>query len=238
VLRSAVWNKPERWELLWPVCRAAFLDKGVVMVHIPKAGGTSVATAVYGRNLGKIGSQHYAYSELASDPELAALSSFTVVRNPYWRFLSAYNYLRGGGQVAMPIADNLAWARLLATVSVDELLLLLLARKYSSDRRLDMLMAAHGATDLVMFLPQSRLLCADEGTGAVLVDSVFRMEEMAASGKLSIPGIGEVPIQQANSTREKAVRVLSESTAATIFRLYCRDFTVFGYSKDSWKLPR
>ena len=43
VLRSSVWNKPERWELLWPVWRAAFLDKGVVTVHVPKAGGTALA---------------------------------------------------------------------------------------------------------------------------------------------------------------------------------------------------
>lgn len=207
------------------------------MVHVPKAGGTSVSTAVYGRNV----SQHYAYSDLASDPEIAALPSFSVVRNPYWRFLSAYNYLRAGGQTAVPIADNLAWARLLATVSVDELLEMLLARtsleQDSGDGRLDALMAEHGAADLVMFLPQSRFLCADEGAGAVLVDSVFRMEEMAASGKLSIPGIGEVAIQHKNQTRSKTVRSLSETTAAGIFRLYRRDFDVFGYSQfsESWR---
>ena len=51
VLRSAVWNKPERWELLWPVWRAAFIRKGLVTVHVPKAGGTSVVTALYGREI-------------------------------------------------------------------------------------------------------------------------------------------------------------------------------------------
>ena len=233
LLRSAVWNKPERWELLWPVWRAAFIRKGLVTVHVPKAGGTSVVTALYGRE--RSASQHYAYSELASDPELAALPSFAVVRNPYWRFVSAYNYLRAGGQADMPIADNLAWARVLATVSVDELLALLTAREDSGDRRLDALMAEHGAADLVMFLPQSRLLCADSGAGAVLVDSVLRMEEMAASGKVSVPGFGEVVVEHVNPTREKAVTVLSESTAAGIFRLYRRDFAVFGYDQESWR---
>ena len=159
-----------------------------------------------------------------------------MVRNPYWRFVSAYNYLRAGGQADMPIADNLAWARVLATVSVDELLALLTAREDSGDRRLDALMAEHGAADLVMFLPQSRLLCADSGAGAVLVDSVLRMEEMAASGKISVPGVGEVVVEHVNPTREKAVTVLSESTAAGIFRLYRRDFAVFGY--DQGELAR
>ena len=231
VLRSSVWNKPERWELLWPVWRAAFLDKGVVTVHVPKAGGTSVASALYGLSA----SQHYAYAELASDPELAALPSFAVVRNPYWRFVSAYNYLRGGGQAAMPIRDNLAWSRLLATVSVDELLALLAAREDCNDGRLDALMAEHGAVDLVMFRPQSVLLCADSGAGAVLVDSVLRMEEMAASGKIAVPGVGDVAVPHANATRDKAVKVLTEETADGIYRLYRRDFGLLGYEKESWR---
>lgn len=232
VLRSSVWNKPERWELLWPVWRAAFLDKGVVTVHVPKAGGTSVASALYGLSA----SQHYAYAELASDPELAALPSFAVVRNPYWRFVSAYNYLRGGGQAAMPIRDNLAWSRLLATVSVDELLALLAAREDRvNDGRLDALMAEHGAVDLVMFRPQSVLLCADSGAGAVLVDSVLRMEEMAASGKIAVPGVGDVAVPHANATRDKAVKVLTEETADGIYRLYRRDFGLLGYEKESWR---
>lgn len=44
-----------------------------------------MVSALYGENK----SQHYTAAELSSDPDLKALPSFAVVRNPYWKFVSA-----------------------------------------------------------------------------------------------------------------------------------------------------
>jgi len=67
---------------------------GVVFVHVPKAAGSSIATALYGRRLG-----HHAARRLAEeDPaSWAALGKFSVLREPVARFLSAYAYALGGG---------------------------------------------------------------------------------------------------------------------------------------------
>ena len=115
------------------------------------------------------------------------LPSFSVVRNPYWRFVSGYNYLRNGGNSAIAsIADNLAWASLLQSVSLQDFLNLLMdhaqqlrQRQFQQPARagagasreklalpasqLELRMRAHGAKDLVMFLPQHRFLFPDDG---------------------------------------------------------------------------
>lgn len=67
---------------------------GVVFVHVPKAAGSSIATALYGRRLG----HHPARRLAAEDPaSWDALEKFSVLREPVSRFLSAYAYALGGG---------------------------------------------------------------------------------------------------------------------------------------------
>lgn len=67
---------------------------GVVFIHVPKAAGSSIATALYGRRLG----HHPARKLMAEDPEgWAALEKFSVLREPVARFLSAYVFALAGG---------------------------------------------------------------------------------------------------------------------------------------------
>lgn len=83
------------WERLdrarrWRYYRRA----GAVFIHVPKAAGSSIATALYGRRLG----HHPARELMQEDPaSWAALRKFSVLREPVARFLSAYAYALGGG---------------------------------------------------------------------------------------------------------------------------------------------
>lgn len=71
---------------------AAYKKAGVVFVHIPRAAGSSISTALYGRRLG-----HRNFEDLFSAREAFPLPSFCVIRDPFSRLLSAYYYaLRGG----------------------------------------------------------------------------------------------------------------------------------------------
>lgn len=66
---------------------------GCIYIHIPKAAGTSLNKAIYGRTLG-----HYTASEIQSHfPKLFGKSFvFSFVRNPWDRVLSAYSFAKVG----------------------------------------------------------------------------------------------------------------------------------------------
>ena len=56
---SSVWNKPELWEDRRTMWVGNFIKHGLVVVHIPKTGGTSVVSAIFA---GEKRSQHYSAS--------------------------------------------------------------------------------------------------------------------------------------------------------------------------------
>lgn len=73
---------------------------GCIYIHVPKAAGTSINHALYGRTLG-----HYTAAEIKTTfPCLFRRSfTFTFVRNPWDRALSAYRFAKQGGTSAMAI---------------------------------------------------------------------------------------------------------------------------------------
>lgn len=64
-----------------------------VFIHVPKVAGTSINHAIYGKTLG-----HYSAIEIQSKfPKLFSDSfSFSLVRNPWDRLLSAYRFAKKG----------------------------------------------------------------------------------------------------------------------------------------------
>lgn len=72
-----------------------------VFIHIPKTGGTSVETSRLFRQTisGKAPYGHATANRMQKSypREFADYFKFTVVRNPYTRLISAYNYLAKGG---------------------------------------------------------------------------------------------------------------------------------------------
>ena len=76
------------------LCIRRYMAAGVVFVHVPKAAGTSVATATIGRRAG-----HFTAAEIraAMGPAFDRMFTFSVVRNPMDRLASAYRFARRGG---------------------------------------------------------------------------------------------------------------------------------------------
>ena len=74
-----------------------------IFIHVPKVAGTSINHAIYGRTLG-----HYSALEIQNKfPKLFSDSfTFSLVRNPWDRLLSAYRFAKQGRTETMGIRNS------------------------------------------------------------------------------------------------------------------------------------
>jgi chondroitin 4-sulfotransferase 11 len=66
-------------------------EAGVIFIHVPKAAGTSVNETLYGRFMGHSSALQV---KRFAPKTFAALPSFAIVRNPWERLVSAYQFAR------------------------------------------------------------------------------------------------------------------------------------------------
>ena len=73
-----------------------YLDNKCIFIHIPKCGGISLNKTLFGTQ----GVSHVnirAYEMILSKKDFDSYFKFTIVRNPWDKLLSAYNFLKSGG---------------------------------------------------------------------------------------------------------------------------------------------
>lgn len=83
-----------RYSVMARTSRRHWGRAGIVFVHIPKAGGTSIGHALYGRHMGHATARQI---NLMSSGALQKFPSFAVSRNPWDRAVSAYQFVMQGG---------------------------------------------------------------------------------------------------------------------------------------------
>ncbi len=133
-------------------------SKGVLFIHVPKNGGTSINHALFGTK----GAGHLAYyfMELIYSPsELSQLYKFAFVRNPWSRLYSTYTYLmKGGGN---------DWDKKWAESNISE---------YKDFESFVMgWLNEESIHSYVHFLPQSQYIC--DAWGKVKLDFIGRFEQ-------------------------------------------------------------
>jgi hypothetical protein len=170
------------------------VDKaGILFVHIPKTGGTSVSKLLYRRNLPHYTAEFW-LTTLGS--RVASLPSFSVIRDPVERMVSAYKMVRFGGTEI--IAYSRYWqARLRGLDSFDAFVDHVFANRQQLEALPDDL---HTQASFIL-----------DASGRVMVDRLFALTK--ARGLPSELGrwLAVHPIPHLNATPAHPVDVTSEA---------------------------
>lgn len=149
---ALVWRRSPIW-----------LRTGVLFIHIPKAAGTSINHALYGRFMGHVRALDV---KRWGSSALNALPSFAVTRNPWARLVSSYRFARQGRGVGGPEQAAVHRPEQYRVPEFDSFETFV--TKWLTQRDVTKLDG--------IFQPQSLFLC-DEG-GRLLVDHVGRLENL------------------------------------------------------------
>jgi hypothetical protein len=142
-----------------------------IFIHVPKAAGTSISSALYGKNLGHtraLDIKRYAPGAFNS------LFKFAYVRNPWDRLHASYHFVRQGGTSAVSVRGPERYqAPVFASFES-------FVHEWLSGQ--DLMQLDH------VFMPQSAFVLDTAGT--MLVDFLGRVENMDADANTISERIG------------------------------------------------
>ena len=186
-------------------------EAGVVFVHVPKTGGTSVARALYGTDGGGHRTIRDYRDELGDDAVDAAFS-FAVVRDPVERLASAVRYLRRGGSNRLDAAFGES----------------VMSRYPTLDAFVRGWLTPDSSQEQVHFRPQADFVLGADGRPDVdrLIPYPGLAEGYAAVRALTGRG---GPLPHLNATPPAPPPRLSAEAAARVREIYAADFDLFSH---------
>lgn len=195
--------------------RYKFWDKQkCIFIHVPKAAGTSINSTLYGRTLG-----HYSALEIKSRfPNLFQRSfTFSFVRNPWSRCLSAYNFARAGKTNTMAIKNPDFYQR----------------EEFRSFKHFVMEWLPNQNLKKIdfVFRPQAIFIC-DENDN-VMLDFVGHLESLERDIKYVEKALGRsLPVKKLNSVgaSKSYMEAYDDEMAQVVGSLYAMDIAKFNYS--------
>ena len=191
------------------------IKKRVIFIHIPKAAGTAVRLALGEEKTGRRHLPWWVYQQ-ASPQKYDEFFKFAFVRNPISRTLSAYNYLKSGGNRM----EDLAVAEYLS--------------KYRSfSEFLDRELLEGSMIYHQIFRPQTSYIC--DWRGDIKVDFVGKVETMEKDFNYiaRLIGLGEDHQIRVINSSEQAPEEISRADKEKIFQVYENDFKLLGYDLES-----
>lgn len=185
-----------------------------IYIHVPKVAGTSISNALYGKPLG-----HYSAAEISRRfPVLFDTAlSFSFVRNPWDRILSAYRFARIGGTEAMGMKNPGKYR----------------TSEFSSFERFlyEWLSFRNPENEDFIFKPQCYFLCDLEGE--VMVDYLGRYERFKEDLKIIEGEIGRtLEVHYSNETssyEDYRKQYTSPEMIELVADKYSRDVKIFEY---------
>lgn len=194
---------------------APYRERGLLFIHVPKCGGSSVE-----RQIGIFHGHRSATYFRAVDPgSFSLLHKVALVRNPYARLASGFYYLKRNTTAPR---DQAFARRMLAGIEDLPAFLEALEERGFRNRILHWL----------HFLPQWYFLC--DASGRILVDHVGRLESFGdfAEHLASSVGVRIRNITANKSSRPREEDVFDLRGRRIVAEMYEKDFTIFGYDPD------
>lgn len=198
-----------------------WLGAGIVFVHVPKAAGTSINEALYGRFMG-----HPRAAEIRrwAPAAVNALPSFSVTRNPWDRLVSAWRFARAGAGVGETYRAGMKRPEQYRVPEFD-----------TFERFVKEWLVPRDVTRIDgVFQPQWLFLCDRERN--LLVDHVGRVEDLAPTLAFIRENTGRaVDLAQANRSGEAVDfrAFYTPELTKLIGNIYAADIDLFGYRFDA-----
>lgn len=195
----------------------SWLRAGVVFIHVPKAAGTSVSEAVYGRFLGHI---RAADVERWSSPAVRKLPRVAVIRNPWDRLVSAYRFVKRGSGVGGLSAGGVWRPEQYQTDAFDSFERFVREWLCTRDiRKLD-----------YVFQPQSLFVCDEHEN--IIVRHLCRFENLAEAHRvleIFVPDLPPLGRSNRSGTRVDYRKFYTPELAKLVGRIYEDDARNLGY---------
>ena len=204
-------------KLLFKLNKKYIISQKIIFIHIPKAAGTSIASIIYGKRIG-----HFTYKEykrfLNKDID-KEFTIFSVVRNPYSRLISAYNYAVQGGTNEGGINNP----KLYKTKAF---------RTFESFIKEWLVFQDLNKVELV-FRPQYLFLNCEDNTRSLRVDKILKLEDINSINLyLSEITRDDVVLERKNSSEKReSYEDLGNDLKVIIYKLYQDDFELLNYQK-------
>jgi len=197
------------------IYRREVQQAGVLFIHVPKAGGTSISRAIYG--IDGVG-HHRAVEARETNPSMFdRLYRFSVVRNPWERLLSAFQFVSRGGTSEVMV-DNSDFYRKENWKSFDQFVLDWLVNQ--SPESLD-----------PVFMPQHMFVC--DANGNLLVHDLYDLYELDRLSRNLSSRLGRsLSIPHVNSTGSKDELMSAyrdPNVVDAVAGYYARDIELFDY---------
>lgn len=210
-------NKKNRQKDTGQYSLAPFDERRAIFVHIPKTGGISVSTALFG-NLAGGHTRISEYGNIFDQKEFNQYYKFTFVRNPWDRLYSAYRFLKAGGMNE----DDSKWATTyLSEINSFEAFVMQFLNE-------DVI---HAEVHLV---PQYKFIC-DE-SGQPIVDFIGRFENLENDFAIVAKKISpDAKLEHMNSSKNSrdANVIFTQAMQDKVALLYAKDIELFGYRFDN-----
>lgn len=200
-----------------PYSLKGFDELECIFIHIPKAAGVSINKVLFG-NLGGAHRSVRSYKRIFGPKTFQRYFKFTFVRNPYSRLLSAFRFLKQGG---FNPKDEL-WAKkhLAEYDTFTEFV-----NEWLTDKTM---------MEYIHFHPQCMFVC--DRTLEPEVDFIGRFETLEADFNTICKRLNiSQELEKHNQSQKKSVdwrTAYTDETQEKVYRLYQKDFEIFGYSPE------